>query len=263
MTSITASHASGESLSELGVAPRLEQRQVVADRDRRGRVAEFLEIELDEQALLQRAAADPDRIELLEQGPDLLDLVDGPGLAGGRHRGELFARRFEVAALVEVADDRFADPPGAAHDRAHLELPGEVVGEMGLRRRDLLERRLVLGLVLPRAAHRFVAVFEIAEEGAVVEVFVVALGVLADGDLALGIGRRLFLLLELLRRGGGFLERGILDELLGDLLLELELRQLEQLDRLLELRRDDQLLHQPRLESLFKLGHRPPVRVAR
>ena len=63
--------------------------------------------------------------------------------------------------------------------------------------------------------------------------------------LRLGLG------LFLLRFLGRFLEQRVLEQLLVEDFLELELRQLQQLDRLLQRRRHDQLLREFEVEFLF------------
>ncbi len=136
---------------------------------------------------------------------------------------------------------------------------------MVLGAQHLIHRRQFVGTAeLRDATGRTVAVLEIAEVGRVVEVVFAAHGVIAGLDLAnrRGVTRR-----ARSRRGGGlgrgtgFFECGVLDELLGDLFLEVELRQLQQLDRLLKLGSDDELLNQPGLELLFQLRHETPYPV--
>ena len=48
-----------------------------------------------------------------------------------------------------------------------------------------------------------------------------------------------------------FLEQRIVHQMLGETLLQFETRELQQLDRLLQLRRHDQFLAEPKIEAKF------------
>jgi hypothetical protein len=119
---------------------------------------------------------------------------------------------------------------------------------------------------LPHPA-RVVAVFDVVlEVGVVVDlvegVFLLLflrLDFLRFFRFVLGLG--LFgLRLFGLRLLGGFIEERILEELLVQDFLELELRELQQLDRLLQRRRHDQLLAEFEVKLLFKCHDRESVR---
>ena len=141
----------------------LQQPQVLGD-DLLGRRAFETEVpQLQRQAFLQIARRDADRVEALQQSQRALDFFDRPR----PHRGELVHRRDEIAVVVEVADDGFAD---LAHQLVvvglHRELPAQMIGQRRAGRERVLDRRQLLDF-LRRA--RPIAVVEIVAE----EVFVV------------------------------------------------------------------------------------------
>ena len=127
------------------------------------------------------------------------------------------------------------------------ELPEQVIGERGGRRERVLDRRQFLDLGrLPRA----VAVVQVVAE----EIFVV--GVVPGVPF---FGRRLvgwlLLLLLLLGRleflGRHLLEQRVLDHLLVQQVGQLERRHRQQLDGLLQRRRQDELLNELCMEFLL------------
>jgi hypothetical protein len=136
----------------------------------------------------------------------------------------------------------------ARFDLGHMELPEQMVVEVGLPRQAVLDRGL-----FPLLHHRELAgtLPVITEVGIEVDV----LHRLAVVDL-LAVGRGLDPLL-LARRGlllgdlAGLLEHGVLHQLLRQQGVELHARHLQQLDRLLQRRRHHQLLRQ--LEGKFLL----------
>ena len=163
--------------------------------------------------------------------------------------------------LVDVADDGLPQLDGLLVRGRHPELPIEVVGEGRGRRQRVLDGGELGDLV---GGPRPVALVEVVAE----ERFVVDL---VHRVVALGLGLRLAVGLD----GGGFDRRGALFRLvllllgsgafevlfeqrvLGDLLLE-HVRELErghgqQLDRLLERGRQDELLLELRLEGKLLL----------
>ena len=94
-----------ERLREIGNPVVLQQAQMIAHQrlDRRAGEAEVTN--LQQQALLQVARADADRIERLDVLERLLDERRVPVA----ERRDLVDRRDQVAVLVDVADDRRAD----------------------------------------------------------------------------------------------------------------------------------------------------------
>ena len=178
---------------------------------------------------------------------------------------DLLARDAQVAVRVEVADQvarrsraRRGSPPTSRAARAGA--------RKALRaREDVLERVLLaLLLVLPRVVGRVQVVREVGVEVDLVERVAILLGGRGGVDRARAPppapgstrcappARRRFLFLLLQDR--------VLDQLLGEDLLELEPRHLQQLDRLLQRRRHHQPLREPEVELLFQ-GHtrRPPL----
>ena len=121
-----------------------------------------------------------------------------------------------------------------------------MVGQVRRTREGVLDRELLV--LLPHPA-RVVAVLDVVlEVGVVVDLVEGILLLLRRrlGGFRFFLGLRLFLRFRfrffLFRFLGGFLEERIFEQLLVQHFLELELRQLQQLDRLLQRRRHDQFL---------------------
>ena len=205
----------------------------------------------------QVARGHPRRVQPLDDLERLLDLL--PRI--GAEVRDLVHRGAQQAVLVHVLDDGVADLEGELVRDRHVELPEEVVVEVGL------DGEVVLGpeVVVAVLAHRRVAgrLPVLAEVGVEVDV----VDRLAVVELAVGRGlgrllgrllrrgRRLLLLLGLVPGLGPLLEHRVLGQLLGDQGLELGAGHLQQLDRLLQRRRHHQPLRQ--LERQFLLeGHR-------
>ena len=220
----------------------LQQPQVLGD-DLLGRRAFEPEVaDLQPQAFLQVARGDADRIERLHVLQRPLDVGDRPL----PHRGDLFDRRDEIAVVVEVADDRAADLFEPVVVGLQRELPEQVIGERARRRERVLDRRELLDL--GRGA-RAVAVVEVVAEEVLVVGVVPGVG-LSAGCLSAGLLRLLLLgRLELL--GRDFLEQRVLDHLLVQQVGQLERRHRQQLDRLLQRRRQDELLNEFGVEFLL------------
>ncbi len=130
-----------------------------------------------------------------------------------------------------------------------------MIGEVGRPGEGVLDRELLV--LLPHPA-RVVAVLDVVlEVGVVVDLFegvllfflgrLGGLGLLGILGLLLRVGLGLFALRFL----GRFLEQRVLQQLLVEDFLELELRQLQQLDRLLQRRRHDELLGKFEVEFLL------------
>ena len=221
----------------------LQQAQVLGD-DLLGRRALEAEVpELQPEALLQVARRDADRVEALHERSARSTSGDRPVA----HRRDLVDRRHQVPVVVEVADDGRAD---LAHDVVvglDRELPQQVVGERGRRRERVLDRRKFLDF-LRRA--RPVAVVEVVAEEVLVVLVVPGVGLLLLGRLfRLLRHRRAVGRLQLL--GGHLLEHRVLDHLLVQQVAELERRHRQQLDGLLQRRRQDQLLNELGVEFLL------------
>ena len=170
------------------------------------------------------------------------------------HLAKLVEAGAQVTVFVEIPDDGAADVLPAVGRGAHVQLPNEMPGEILFFRQRVLERRQ--GLSSFDGRPRRVGAFDVLEEGIVVDLveriggFGLGVGAL-DGRGGLGRGRLDLGALDdrgLLER---LLENGVLGELLLDLVQQLELRHLEQLDRLLERRRHDEPLAHPHAESLL------------
>ena len=92
--------------------------------------------QLQQEALLEVARRDADRIEALDQLERPLDVFQRPR----PHCRQLFHRRHELPVVVEVADDRLADLAHHGVVGLHRELPEEVVRERGRGRERVLDR---------------------------------------------------------------------------------------------------------------------------
>ena len=115
-----------EPLGDLRDLVALQQAQMLGD-DLLGRRALEADVpELQQQAFLQIARGDADRIEALDDLQRALDLLDRPR----PHRGDLVERRDEHAVIVEVADDRGADLAQSSFVVGQQrQLPQHVVGQ--------------------------------------------------------------------------------------------------------------------------------------
>ena len=244
--------AGAEQLRQLAEVALLEQVDVVADERAHERMVDAQGVELEQQALAQVARADARRIEGLHLAERLLH--QRLGHAG--RAGHLVEAGAQVAVLVEVADQAARRPALVVAAGQELELPLEMVGQRRAPREGRLQRAAIVVRAHPAAGLgigvRVAAPVELREP-------VALLGV--PGRLALfgGLGRggrrELHVLAdlggELLLDLAGLLEDRVLGELLLDDVDELEPRELQQLDRLLQLRRHHQLLGQ--LELLLEL----------
>ncbi len=213
----------------------LQQPQVLGD-DLLGRRAFETDMpELQQQAFLQVARGHADGIEALHELQRLLDLLDRPG----PHRRDLVERGDQHAVVVQVADDGRADIAQLVVVGQQRELPQHVIGQRRRRRERVLDGRQLFDF-LRRV--RPVAVVEIVAE----EIFVVA--VVPGIALFLGLG---FGLLGL-RRGFGRLkvlgrhlfEHRVFDDFLVQQIGQLERRHRQQLDGLLQRRRQNELLNE-------------------
>jgi hypothetical protein len=267
----------------LDVAPG-EQRQVVlADEDGdRLRLAARQRAQLQHEALGEVAGADAGRLHALQVAQAAAQPVEhrvvlGEDLVAGQALGDLLERIGQVAVVVERLDQ---DEHGRSVGRreAHAgELAAEVVLQARRRGAPLGSALQVVDIAESRAAGRLADAVEVLALGAVLPV--VAIGgaeVLAIHRLRLvgrvraGLGGPLGLALSgAFRRGRplrhrlegpgelllGLEERIRLEHLLH-LLVQLERRELQETDRLLQLRRQRQVLREPDLEGCLHAGRR-------
>ena len=207
---------------------------------------------LHEQALGEVDGGDTDRIELLNLVPDTLHVLD----RGASLLRDCFDLLLQVAVFVQVSDYQGPDLALQPGEVRKPELPQQVIGERDARSEIRFERRPIvgpLGTARERPRLHVVLPVDVADE--------LVRGWLTRLRSRIGRLRPLCLGLErgrLLTRGlllglaSILVERlfqdRILDKLLLDAGLELEPRQLEQLDRLLQLGSHDELLAQPEIE---------------
>ncbi len=245
---------------EFGNLVVLQQAQVLGDDLVGRRALEAEGAQLQREALLQVAGGHARRVEALHQTQHLLDGIDRPRA----HLGDFAHRGDQFPVVVQIADDGRADGAFDLVVRLERKLPLEVVGQRRPGRQGVLDGRQFLDLGGHARAVALVEVF--AEEILVVVVFpVVGLALGPLGVLLVGlVGGRLCLGgLQVLARN--LLQQGVLDHLLVQHVGKLERRHRQQLDRLLERRRQNELLREPRLELLVN-GHercRSPTRVTR
>ena len=226
--------------ADLRVLMALELLQAVAHHHVRGRALEPEVLELQAQALGQGAGGHTRRVQGLDHRQRLVHL--GPRV--GPHVRDLLEGGAEQAVLVEVVDDRFSDLHGQLVGGRHVQLPEQVVVEIGGLREGVLDGRHLRHLGGPGAPLEATVVEVVLEE-------------LLDLDVLQGVVGLLpflrhLLLLDLLR-GQRLLDRYLLEErVLHHLLLQhlgqLEGGEGEQLDGLLERGGEDQALREARRE---------------
>ena len=265
----------------------LGQQIEAADQRRHRRIEAVALLELDRQAFGEIARAHARRIEALHDVEHRLDF--------GRRRAELVGHRREiageVAGLVDHVDQVLPDHPPDRIDDRQRQLPGQMIGE---RRRGRHEGLQIVIAVLAAAAAdtgpvrrgrgrirtgpraglaRIVGkfVFEIGAEplldraAAGLQAFVDAVRGAADvhGRIALAVelrGDRLGGAIDHARLAfGGALEQRVLFELPFDVGGQIQVRELQQLDRLHQLRRHHERLALAHLQSLSQCHpERPP-----
>ena len=225
---------------DLRVLVALQLLHVVADHHVGGRALEPEQPQLDAQALGQAAGRDARRVERLHERERPLDRLERPRA----HRRDVLERDAQQAVLVEVLDDGLADLHRQLVADRHAQLPQQVVVEVRRLGEGVLDRRDLGDLRRPHAPVR--AVVEVVLEEAL------------DLDLLERVLRALPLLDRLLLRDllgrlrlldRDLLEQRVLHHLLLEHLGQLEGRERQQLDRLLQRGRQDQPLRQPRGEA--------------
>ena len=202
--------------------------------------------ELKRQALLQIARAHADRIEALQKAQRALDFLDRPR----PHPGQFVDRGDEIAVVIEIADDGFAD---LSHQLVVVgldrELPAEMIGERCAGRERVLDRRQ-LAHFLRRAWA--VAVVQVLAEEVLVVLIVPGVGLLLLWRFFFFGLLLCFSGLEIL--GGDLFEQGVLDHLLVEQIRQLQRGHRQQLDRLLQRWRQNEFLRQSCLQLLL-YGH--------
>ena len=202
--------------------------------------------ELYQQAIAQIARGDADRIETLHALQHRLDFLEGHVLIAQAFQN-VFQRHGEITGVVHRVDDGGGDGGVGIGERRQIHLPHQVILQR-LGSLALIDRQLVVAVVGAGAGRR-------------------AGGVdLIPG----GVQRQLFRHVFLFQRLAGIEPLGLLDFFgvdfvvqIGlfkqrialqrqlDLLLKLKRGQLQQADRLLELRSHGQLLAEPELQTLL------------
>ena len=243
-----------------------------------------VDVSLDVQALLERTRADADRIPLLHLAQDVLgvlriDLRFARQILD-RQVGRLLAavalRSLEVedAVVVEVIDDELGEALLVVGEVAHLQLPVQVIDQGASLRQVLLDGRQVVEA--PAVGRQRLLERSVLEELLPVDLLnpLVLLALLEVGHVGLlgfhgdGVGRArldgdhvrnpgLFgLPVGVAGAGVDLLVRqdGIAIQLLADLVNELQARELQEANGLLQLRRHHELLTE--LELLLDLHRR-------
>ena len=206
--------------------------------------------DLQPEALLEVARGNADRVECLHHAQHPLHLVGCPPA----HRRDLVHRRHQVAVVVQVADDGRPDLPAHLVVRLDGELPEEVVGQRGRGGEGVLDRRELLDFL---RRPRPVPVVEIVAEEILVVLVVPGIGLLLLGWLLglLGHGGRLGLHVL----GRNLLEQRVLDHLLRQQFAQFEGGHRQQLDRLLQRWRENELLDELRVKFLLNRHARGSV----
>ena len=244
---------------QLGVVARLEQTHVLIDDQGGERVFLVQPVELEEQGLADVAGGDTGRVEALHQAQGALGLLLGAA-AVGADVGDV---RLEKAVPVEVAEDELGEFDILGGQLQVGELPhqvgfqprgggDEIELRRCVRRRGLVGEGKVavkgVGIVLP---------VDFGHGGRIVSLHLVGDGGFGlVGILLGGQGVRVGWRLEL---GLGLLEHGVLLDLRLQGLGQLEAAELQQLDRLPQLRGHHQLLGEFQVLSEFKRHGLHPV----
>ena len=161
-----------ELAGDLGDLMVLQQPQVLGD-DLLGRRAVEPEMpQLQQQALLQVARGDADRVEA---SAPCCSARSTSATGHGAHRRELVDRRHQIAVVVEVADDRLADLAISASSVCIDSCQSRWSDERAAGRQRVLDRRQLLDL---RRRPRPVAVVEVVAEEVLVVLVVPGVGLL-------------------------------------------------------------------------------------
>mmetsp|Transcript_42777 Transcript_42777/g.69785 ORF Transcript_42777/g.69785 Transcript_42777/m.69785 type:complete len:363 (-) Transcript_42777:210-1298(-) len=247
----------------------------LADQDRNhlGRTA-WPRAQLQHQAFRQVARTDAGRLQALQQAvgdaqpvQQLLALLGVLGQGGS----DLVQSVFEVAVFVQRFDQHLYGGPILGRQVQAGELLGQVLGQRGLGGFLALALAVIVAAAGAAAGRQLADAVEVVALGAVLPVLalgaaevlgaqfggIAALG-LAGRGLGAALGRRVRSQLgradrELLLR----LQQRVAGEHLLDLLVQLQRRQLQQPDRLLQLWRQRQVLTEADLESLLHAAQPP------
>jgi hypothetical protein len=178
------------------------------------------ESELDEESFLERTGGDAGGVEVLDDAEDPVGGFDGnPGSGGNFLEGD-----GEVAGIVEIADDGFADADLLLGEVEEDQLADEVVGE-----------RFLSDLGIEEELAPFLGIGTGAGSGGLLGEVVAPVLLLAAEFLDLAVP---FILLVVLGRFFRFFEDGVGFELLLDEGAEFHDGSLEQVQGLLHLRRE-------------------------
>src|SRR5882724_7481936 len=245
-----------ERARDLGVAAPLEVLEVLLDDLDGEGVGLGVGCQLEEEAFAHAARGHAGRIESLHQPESALDFLDG----GTHAQGDLFHLRPEVAVVVEVADDGLADGHRPRVVGRPAQLLIQVLVEGGARATQVLE-----GQLLPLLhGHGRPLVGLVEDGGGEVEGQLIrALAIDRGGLLRHGFGGRGFggqlrhpglgggrrVGIDVLRLLLHLFQKRVVLQLFPHHLLELERRQLQQLDRLLQERRHHDPLGLPKGEA--------------
>jgi hypothetical protein len=226
---------------DLRVLVALELLHVLAHHDVGGRALQAQIAELEAEAFAEVARRHPRGIEPLDEGQGLLDLFHRIG----SEVRDLLDGGPQQPVRIQVLDDGVADLERELVRDGHVELPHQVVVEIGLLGERVLDGRQLRDLRAARAA--------------VVAVVQVVLEEFLDVDLLEDVvPLRLGLFLrDLLRRGlllGDLLQERVLHHLLLEHLRQLEGGEGKELDGLLQGRREDEPLRKAGAEAELLLN---------
>ena len=216
-------------------------------------------VQLDQQTLAQIARSDSGRIELLDTFEHRNDFVFFDFVLGGKSGQDLLERRDQHAVVVDAVDDRARDCEIALRHRRQVQLPQQVIlqrlfssvafGSVEVVVRTRLGRRRRLKDVVPRTVDRqlFRHLFgeRVAVAGQLAKLFIrCRRSVSSSSPFDASAAAFVVIVFD------EFEHRIRFDGLLN-LQAQIERRQLQQADRLLQLRRHRQLLAELERERLF------------
>ena len=184
-------------------------------------------------------AATPTGVKALDSLDNCLDFLRG----GLDHAENLLGGGLEIAVVVHVADDHVPDGQflfgkvGKAHLPVEMPFQGRLGGQAGLEGQPLFRDFEITGRGLLRGAGEFAQI-----------VFPVC----GADQFLFGLGLGHLLLFPHLGLSFALIEKRVLHEFLLNRLQKLKTGELQQLDRLLQLGRHDQLLGKLELLSEFQ-----------
>ena len=234
-------HAHLEQSRDLGEAAVHQVVEMVVDHAPGQRLLLAAGFQLQQQALAQVARADAGRLQGLHQPQHVLDLHQRPS----DRFGDVLHRRREPAAIVDRADDELGDAHVRGRQVQEVQLLQQAFRERRARGRHLLQE-LDAGL-----GRRHVCAVEQSVLHVVRPVDRILLRRVLGLLVVLLVCGRLAVYVLLIGDLVHLFEQRVLQHLLLEDLLQLERRHLQQLERLLQPRRHDELLRLGQVQRML------------